>query len=346
MKVLIIGGTGTISTAISKLAIERGWELYLLNRARSIEKIPEGAKLLTADINDEKTVAELISDLRFDAVADFIAMQPVHIERDIRLFSKKTSQYIFISSASIYQKPLSYYKINESTPRSNPYYSYSRGKIACEERLKKEYRDNGFPITIIRPSHTYDESNIPLDVVPSKTSTWQVLERIRSGKPVLVIGDGTSLWTMTHNSDFAQAFVGLVGNRAAIGESVHITSDEVLTWNEIYNCIGSALGMKVTKVHVPSDFLVACWPELEGPLIGDKSNSVCFDNSKIKRLVPDFVATMRYDKGVKICVDYILSHPELQILDEKLDHFYDDVIQAWQDALKSFKARHVQDQTF
>lgn len=339
MKALFIGGTGTISTAISVLAVKKGWELYLLNRARNTDRIPEGAKLLTADINDEKAVSTLIRDLKFDVVVDFIAMQPAQIERDIKLFSHKTSQYIFISSASIYQKPLSYYKITESTPTSNPYYPYSRGKIACEERLLREYRDNGFPITIVRPSHTYDERNIPLDVVPGKTSTWQVIERIRSGKPVIVIGDGTSLWTMTHNSDFAKAFVGLLGNRAAIGESIHITSDEVLTWNEIYDCIGAALGKKVLKVHVPSDFLVACWPELEGSLIGDKSNSVCFDNSKIKRLVPDFVATMRFDSGVKLCIDYILSHSELQILDESLNRFYDNVIQSWQDALAAYMKR-------
>lgn len=337
MKALFIGGTGTISTAVSELAMKQGWELYLLNRGNKTDRIPENAKLLVGDINDEEAVSKLIGDLKFDVVAEFIAMLPSQIERDLRLFAGKTNQYIFISSASVYQKPLSHFKITESTPAANPYYPYSRNKIACEERLMKEYRDARFPVTIVRPSHTYDETNIPLDVVPGKTSTWQVMDRMLKGKPVLVVGDGTSLWTMTHNSDFAKAFVGLMGNHKAIGETIHITSDEVMTWNEIYDCIGAALNVEVKKAHVSSDFLVACWPELEGPLVGDKSNSVYFDNSKIKLLVPDYVATVRYDQGVRLCVEHIRSHPELQILDEKLDRFYDNIIMAQQEALQTFK---------
>jgi nucleoside-diphosphate-sugar epimerase len=338
MKALFIGGTGTISTAISKLAVERGWELYLLNRGNRAESVPQGAKVITVDINDEKVVSGLIKDMKFDVVADFIAFGTSHIERDIRLFSKNTKQYIFISSASAYQKPLSYYKINESTPMYNPYWEYSRNKIACEELLVEEYRKNGFPITIIRPSHTYSEKSIPVSLHGDKGS-WQVIRRIMDGKPVIIPGDGTSLWTLTHNLDFAKAFLGIMGNSAALGEAINITSDEVLTWNRIYDCIGEALGVEVRKVHVATDFLVKCKPEFEGGLLGDKSNCTLFDNSKIKRLVPGFEATVRFDQGIRLCLEHILAHPELQVLDEEFDKFCDDVIEAQEKALEIFKNR-------
>lgn len=335
MRALFIGGTGTISAAISKLAVQNGWELYLLNRGSRGERVPEGAKIITADINDEVSVMQLIKDMEFDVVADFIAFIPAHIERDIRLFSGKTKQFIFISSASAYQKPLSCYKITESTPLSNPYWQYSRNKIECEELLMKEYREKEFPITIVRPSHTYDERSIPLAVHGEKGS-WQVIHRIINGKPVIIHGDGSSLWTLTHSSDLAKAFVGIMGNSAAIGEAVHITSDEAITWNKIYDCIGAALNRQVKKVHVATDFLVACIPELKGGLTGDKSNSVVFDNSKIKRLVPNYVATTRFDEGIRLSIQYYLSHPELQILDEEFDKFCDKLIKVQEDAVKNF----------
>ncbi|MGH4139097.1 SDR family oxidoreductase [Clostridium sp.] len=336
MKALFIGGTGTISTAISKLAVEKGWELYLLNRGNNVSNVPEGAKVLTADINDELLVTQLIKDMKFDVVTDFIAFKPSQIQRDIRLFSGKTRQFICISSASAYQKPLSYYKITESTPLSNPYWQYSRDKIACEERLMEEYRKNNFPVTIIRPSHTYGESSLPL-AVQGKNGPWQVIDRIIKGKPVIIQGDGTSLWTVTHNSDFAKAFLGIMGNHAAIGEAIHITSDEAITWNNIYDCIGEALNIEVKKIHIATDFLVKCQADYEGGLIGDKANSVVFDNSKIKRLVPGFVATVRFDQGVKQSIKYILSHPELQIVDEEFDIFCDKIIDAEMEALKYYK---------
>lgn len=329
MKALFIGGTGTISSAISKLVIEKGWDLYLLNRGKRPERVPEGAKVLTADINDEQAVLELIEDMNFDVVTDFIAFTPEHIERDIRLFSKKTKQFIFISSASIYHKPVSHYKISESTPLHNPYWQYSRDKITCEELLMAEYRKNHFPVTIVRPSHTYGEQKVPVAFYGQKGS-WQVIDRIIKGKPVIIHGDGTSLWTLTHNSDFAKAFVGLMANSTAIGEAVHITSDEAITWNRIYDCIGVALNVEVKKVHVATDFLVACRPDLEGTLLGDKAECAVFDNSKIKRLVPDYVATMRFDEGVRHSLEYILSHPELQVLDEEFDRFCDKIIEAQQ----------------
>lgn len=337
MRALFIGGTGTISTAISHLAIEKGWELTLLNRGNKSEFVPEGAKVLQADIGDAEKVREMIRDLTFDVVADFIAFVPQHIERDIALFSGKTRQYIFISSASAYQKPLSCYTITESTPLANPYWEYSRNKIACEERLMHEYRTSGFPVTIVRPSHTYSETSIPLAI--HGKGTWSVIDRILKGKPVIIHGDGTSLWTITHSSDFAKAFVGLMGNLSAIAHPVHITSDEALTWDQIYDRIGAALNVQVKKIHIAADFLIGCDPGYEGPLIGDKSASVVFDNSKIKRIVPEYTASMRFDQGVRLSVQYLLSHPELQVPDPAFDSFCDRVIEAQRKALDYFRAQ-------
>ncbi len=334
MKALFIGGTGTISTAISRLAVEKGWDLYLLNRGTKKDFVPKGARLIQADINDTEKVLGKIGNMDFDVVADFIAFVPSHVERDIRLLKGRTRQYIFISSASAYQKPLSHYRITESTPLANPYWEYSRNKIACEERLMHEYRESGFPVTIIRPSHTYSATSVPV-AIHGKKGSWQVIDRMLKGKPTLVQGDGSSLWTMTYCTDFAQAFCGIMANPAAIGENIHITSDESLTWNQIYDAIGAALNVEVNKFHVSTDFLIACNQELEGPLIGDKSNTVVFDNRKIKRLVPGFTATVRFDQGVRQCVDYLLSHPELQIPDEEFDRFCDRVVEVQKKAVES-----------
>lgn len=337
MKTLFIGGTGTISSAITKLLSEQGCELYLLNRGNRNEDFPANVNILQADINDEDYVSQLIQNLSFDVVADFIAFHPSQLERDYRLFQGKTKQFMFISSASAYQKPLSDYRITESTPLSNPYWEYSRNKIACEEYLMKQYRDNGFPITIVRPSHTYDERSIPLGV-HGKNGSWQVARRMLDNKPVIIHGDGTSLWTMTHNSDFAKGFIGLMGNIHAIGESVNITSDETLTWNQIYAAIADALGVELHAVHVSSEFLAICSTEdYRGGLIGDKANSVVFDNSKLKRLVPDFVATTRFDQGIKQTVKYILEHPEYQKEDKDFDMWCDKVILALESAAASVR---------
>ncbi|TWD92262.1 nucleoside-diphosphate-sugar epimerase [Neobacillus bataviensis] len=334
MKALFIGGTGTISSAITKQLVTMGCELYLLNRGNRKNRLPDGVNLLQADIKDEDQVSRLIEDLEFDVVADFIAFEPAQLERDYRLFKGKTKQFIFISSASAYQTPLSDYRITEGTPLSNPYWQYSRNKIACEEYLLKLYREEAFPITIVRPSHTYDERSIPLGVHGSKGS-WQVAKRMLENKPVIIHGDGTSLWTMTHNTDFAKGFIGLMGNIHAIGESVHITSDESLTWNQIYQSIADALGVKLNAIHVSSEFLDACSKEdYRGGLLGDKANSVVFDNSKLKRLVPDFVATTRFDQGIKQTVEYIVAHPELQTPDEEFDDWCDRVVDALNMALK------------
>lgn len=255
------------------------------------------------------------------------------MERDYRLFKNKTKQFIFISSASAYQTPLADYRITEGTPLSNPYWEYSRNKIACEDYLMKQYREHGFPVTIVRPSHTYGDKSVPLGVHGAQGS-WQVLKRIREGKPVIIHGDGTSLWTITHNTDFAKGFIGLMGNIHAIGESVHITSDESVTWNQIHEIIAGVLGVKLHAVHVPSEFLAACSDQdLRGGLLGDKANTVVFDNSKLKRLVPEFVATTRADQGIRRTIEHILEHPELQTEDPEFDGWCDKVVGALDEAL-------------
>ncbi|MCL2019535.1 MAG: SDR family oxidoreductase [Oscillospiraceae bacterium] len=330
MKILFIGGTGTISTEISKLALKRGAELYLLNRGNNSARLEglDGIKYITADISDESDVRQKLAAHNFDVVANFIVFTPEQAQRDLRLFSDLTKQYIFISSASAYQKPLSDYLITESTPLCNPYWEYSRNKIACEEVFINAYRNNGFPITIVRPSHTYDKHSIPLAVHGDKGS-WQVLKRIIDGRPVIVHGDGTSLWTLTHSRDFAKAFYGLLGNVHALGESVHITSDEALTWNQIYYCLAMQVGKEPVLRHISSDFLIRYNYELTGSLLGDKSHSVVFDNSKIKRLVPDFTATTRFDEGVRESVDYYLANESMQTPDMAFDEWCDKVISAY-----------------
>ncbi len=336
MKILLIGGTGTISSAISKKLLAEGHDLFLLNRGNRNREFQGKFHSIEADINDEEKVRDLIKDLNFDAVADFIGWVPENLERDFRLFSGKTRQFIFISSASAYQKPLSDYRITEATPLANPYWEYSRNKIACEEFLIKMYRENGFPVTIVRPSHTYDERSVPLGV-HGENGSWQVLKRMLEGKPVIIHGDGTSLWTMTHNSDFAEAFSGLLGNIHAIGEAVNITSDETLTWNQIYAGIAGALGVKLKPCYVPSDFLQAVSAyDFTGSLTGDKANSVVFDNAKLKRLVPGFTAKKRFDQGIRETIRHILAHPELQKEDPKFDAWCDRVIEVLEKAKKEF----------
>lgn len=328
MKALFIGGTGTISMAITRLAAERGWEMYLLNRGNRSAELPDNVKVLPVDINDEAAAANLLEGMQFDTVCDFIGFVPSQLERDYRLFAGKTKQFMYISSASAYQKPMSNFLINEGTPLANPYWQYSRDKIACEDFLMKMYRENGFPVTIIRPSHTFDERSVPMGV-HGNGGSWQVVKRMLEGKPVIIHGDGTSLWTMTFNRDFAKGFVGLMGNLHAIGEAFQITTTETLTWNQIYQSIANALGVELHPYYVPSDFLMAVSDyDFEGSLIGDKANSVVFDNSKLKRAVPDFCPSYRFDEAIRITIDYVLSHPECQNEDAEFDAWCDKVIAA------------------
>ena len=338
MKILLIGGTGTISTAVTKLLAEQGHDVILLNRGNRNSNIPENVRTIQCDISDEKDAAAKLSDMSFDCVGQFIGFVPSQIERDIRLFSGKTKQYIYISSASAYQKPLSDCVITESTPLSNPHWQYSRDKIACEEYLMKQYRENGFPVTIVRPSHTYDERSVPLGV-HGDNGSWQVVKRIKEGKPVIIHGDGSSLWTITHNSDFAKAYAGLVGNIHAICQAFHITSDESVTWDQIYSIIADELGVELKACHVPSQWLCDIGPyDFEGTLIGDKANTVIFDNSKIKRAVPDFKATVRADQGIRATVRYILAHKECQNDDEEFDRWCDKVVEAMENAKLHFNS--------
>ena len=331
-KALFIGGTGTISAAIvRRLVNELGWQVWLLNRGNRPEAVPEGAHTIVADINDEADVIAKLGDMTFDCVCEFIGFTPDQVERDYRLFRGRTRQYIYTSSASAYHKPAASYIVTEGTTLANPHWEYSRNKIACEEFLMKVYREEGFPVTIVRPSHTYDERSVPLGV-HGKNGSWQVIRRMLEGKPVIIQGDGTSLWTMTFNTDFAIGYTGLMGNRHAIGEAFQITGDETLTWNQIYATIADALGVELKPYHVASDFLAAVGDkygyDFEGSLIGDKSVSVVFDNRKLKQAVPDMRTNVRFDQGVRIAIDYVLSHPERQIPDPEFDAWCDKVIEA------------------
>lgn len=336
MKALFIGGTGTISTAIVKrLAEELGWEVWLLNRGNRADVVPKGVHQIIADISDEADVAKKLEGMEFDVVNEFIGFVPAQVERDYRLFKGKTKQYIFISSASAYHKPAASYIITEGTTLANPHWEYSRNKIACEEFLMRKYREEGFPVTIVRPSHTYDERNVPLGV-HGKKGFYQVIKRMMEGKPVIIQGDGSSLWTATFNTDFAIGYTGLMGNRHAIGEAFQITGDESLTWDQIYQTIADALGVELKAYHVASDFLSAAGDkygfDFEGSLTGDKSVTVVFDNRKLKRAVPDMRTNVRFDQGVRIALDYVLSHPECQVEDPEFDAWCDKVIAALEDA--------------
>jgi len=331
----MIGGTGTISSAITRQLAEQGHELWLLNRGTRKDEVPASVRQVIVDIDDTDRVLQLLGDERFDSVCEFIGFLPSQVERDIRLFGQRTRQYVYISSASAYNKPAASHEITEGTSLANPHWEYSRNKIACEELLMKAYREDGFPVTIVRPSHTYCERGVPVSVHGLKGS-WQVLKRMMEDRPVIVHGDGSSLWTLTWNEDFARGFIGLLGNPKAIGEAFQIMSDEQLTWNQIYECVANALHVTPHLYHVSSDFLAAVAPQawdFEGNLLGDKAVTVCFDCTKLKRAVPGFQATTRFDEGVRRCVAYLLAHPELQTEDSEFDTWCDRVIEA-QEAAK------------
>lgn len=336
MKILFIGGTGLISSACSKLAIERGMELYLLNRSQSNKyPLPEGAHLLTADVHaDESALANLVRQYKFDVVVDWIAFIPQDIERDIRLFSGKTGQFVFISSASAYQKPPANYLITEQTPLSNPYWEYSRNKIACEQRLMAAYQLSKFPVTIIRPSLTYGPSQIPL-IMGSWQHPYTLIERMKRGQKVIVPGDGTSLWVLTWNADFAVGLIGLLGRMDALGEAFHITSDEVLTWNQIYQETCRALGINPQIIHIPSDLIITYEPGLLGTLTGDKTNSAVFDNSKIKRFVPEFHPIVTWAEGVRRSIAWFEADAARCTLDEPANQLWDRIIAAYHRAYPS-----------
>jgi nucleoside-diphosphate-sugar epimerase len=333
MKVLFIGGTGIISTACTQLAVARGFDLTVLNRGQRA-KIP-GVREIIVDINDVKAASAALGDERWDAVVDFISFGPAQIEQRIELFRGHVAQFIFISSASVYQKPLAHWLITESTPLANPYWQYSRDKIACEDRLQRALREEAFPMTIVRPSFTYGETLIPL-AGNSWPKTYTAVDRMRRGKPVIIPGDGLTLWTMTHNTDFAKALVGLLGHQSAIGHAFHITSDEVLTWNQIFEAVAEAAGVANPKfVHIASDFISACLPQTTDGLLGDKSNCALFDNTKIKRFVPDFIATTRFRDGIKRTLAWFDADSARCEVNEADSAMWDKLIAAYERGLES-----------
>jgi len=324
LRVLFIGGSGVISSACSRLAVERGIELYVLNRGRTqLRPLPGEARVLPGDIRDPASAAAALGGRDFDAVVDWVAFTPGHVQADIGLFRGRTGQYVFISSASAYQTPPARQPIVESTPLRNPFLQYSRDKIACEDLLVAAYRDEGFPATIVRPSHTYDKTLIPLD------GGWTVISRMRQGKPVVVHGDGTSLWTLTHHADFARGFVPLLGHPRTIGEAFHITSDDVLTWNQIAEALAAAAGVRAEIVHVPSDAIAAADPRWGASLLGDKAHSSIFDNAKLRSVVPGYRATIPFEQGAREIIAWHDGDPARQITDARVDAVMDKLISAY-----------------
>jgi nucleoside-diphosphate-sugar epimerase len=322
--VLFIGGSGVISSACSWLAVEQGIELFVLNRGSSrLRPLPEQATVLRGDVRDPASVRRALGDRSFDAVVDWVAFTPEHVRSDIDLFRGRTTQYVFISSASAYQTPPARQPVLESTPLRNPFWAYSRGKIACEEVLAAAYRDEGFPATIVRPSHTYDKTLVPFD------GGWTVLGRMRQGKPVVVHGDGTSLWTLTHHRDFAGGFVPLLGHPRTVGEAFHITSDDVLTWNQIAETLAAAAGVIARIVHVPSDAIASADPEWGAGLLGDKAHSMVFDNSKLRSVVPGYRATIPFEQGAREIVAWYDADAARQVVDARLDAVMDRLIKIY-----------------
>jgi nucleoside-diphosphate-sugar epimerase len=334
MKILFLGGTGIISTACTQLALERGHHVTLLNRGRHALPL-RPSEVLVADLQDENATRAALADRRWDAVVNFLGFAPPDVERDLRLFSGRVGQYVYISSASAYQRPVGDFLVTESTPLGNPFWDYSRNKIACEERLMRAWRETGFPVTIIRPTLTYGDTQIVLPM-NSWEKSFTLVDRMRRGLPVIVPGDGTSLWTITHNTDFAKGLVGLLGNEQAHGHAFHVTSDEVQTWDQYYRLTAEAAGVAAPKlVHIASDFIAACMPEKRGSLLGDKASSVVFDNSKIKRFVPGFAATTPFRVGVRRTIEWFDADPKRQVVDDVANHRWDLLISAYQKGLEN-----------
>ncbi|NLF01744.1 MAG: SDR family oxidoreductase [Anaerolineales bacterium] len=324
MRVLFIGGTGTISSACSRRAAARGIELFLLNRGQTERPIPPEARVLLGDIREPASVRRALGDMTFDAVVDWVAFTPEHVETDLDLFRGRTGQYVFISTASAYAKPLPGLPITESTPLRNPFWAYSRAKIVCEERLTRAYREEGFPVTVVRPSHTYDRTRLPF------FGRYTVVDRMRRGLPVIVHGDGSSLWVLTHHEDFAKGFVGLLGNPHALGEAFHITSDELLTWDDIFRTVARAAGADEPRlVHVASEVIASYDAEWGAGLLGDKTHSVVFDTTKIKRLVPDFVCTIPYAEGARQVMEWFDADPARRQVDEVANALFERITAEW-----------------
>jgi nucleoside-diphosphate-sugar epimerase len=320
-RVLFIGGTGVISSACVAESVVDGWDVTILNRGTSTtHPAHPDAEALTADVRDAGAVRDAVGDREFDVVVDFLSFTPPDVQQQLDQFGERTGQYVFISSASAYQTPPARLPVTESTPLRNPFWAYSRNKIACEDLLVAAYRDRALPMTIVRPSHTYDHT------LPPFSGRWTVVERMRQGRPVVVHGDGTSLWTITHHTDFAKAFVGLLGRREAIGEAFHITGDEAPTWNQIYADIAEAAGVEPQLVHVPSEAIAEADEELGASLLGDKAHSMVFDNTKIRTLVPGWAARVPFRRGAQEIVDWHDADPGRRVVDARLDALYDRLV--------------------
>jgi nucleoside-diphosphate-sugar epimerase len=320
LRILVIGGTGIISSAVTRLAVERGHDVTVLNRGSSATRpLPEG-EVVQADVRDPASVREALGRREFDSVVDWVAFTPEHVRTDLELFRDRTGQYVFISSASAYQTPPERLPVTESTPLRNPFWQYSRDKIACEDLLVGAYRETGFPVTVVRPSHTYDRTSVPLD------GGWTAVERMRQGREIVVHGDGTSLWTLTHHEDFARGFVPLLGDPRALGEAFHITSDDVLTWNQVVRALGAAAGVEPRIVHVPSDAIAAADPDWGAGLLGDKAHSMVFDTTKLRRVVPEFTTTIRFEQGAREIVAWHDADPARRTVDARLDAVMDDLV--------------------
>ncbi len=324
--VLFIGGSGIISAACVREAVEQGFDVTVLNRGETDKRpIPGSVTRLQADVSDRTALEAAIGDQRWDVVIDFVAFTPDQVQRDVEVFTGRTRQYVFISSASAYQTPATHLPITESTPLKNPFWQYSRDKIACEDLLTKAYREDDFPMTIIRPSHTYDETLVPF------SGGWTVLGRMRAGKPIVVCGDGSSLWTITHARDFAVGFVGLLDRAEAIGEAFHITGDEAPTWDRIAHELAAAAGVEDLQiVHVPSDAIDALDADWGASLLGDKANTSVFDNTKVQTLVPEFAQTTSIRQGAREIVAWFDADPSRQVTDERLDGLMDQLVERWQ----------------
>ena len=321
LRVLFLGGPGIISSACARLAVERGLALTVVNRGVSdVRPLPDGAEVLHADVRDPAALRGVLGDREFDAVVDWVAYTPEQVAADVAFFTGRTGQYVFISSASAYQTPPERLPVTESTPLRNPYWEYSRNKIACEDLLVRAYREDGFPMTIVRPSHTYDRASVPLD------GGWTAVERMRQGKEVVVHGDGTSLWTLTHHEDFARGFVPLLGDPRVLGEAFHITGDDVLTWDQVVRALGRAAGVEPRIVHVPSDAIAAADAAWGAGLLGDKAHSMVFDTTKLRRIVPEFTTTVRFEEGARQIVAWHDADPARRVVDARLDAVMDDLV--------------------
>jgi nucleoside-diphosphate-sugar epimerase len=326
MRILFIGGTGNISLDCSHAALEKGYELFHLNRGNHPERVPAGVKTLKADIRNLQQTQQVLRDLKFDSVVNWVAFLPEHIERDIEIFSGITDQYVFISSASVYLKPPTHWIISESTPLANPFWQYSRDKIACEDLLFSAYKEMGFPVTIVRPSHTYGNTWIPTSF---GSRDYTVPNRMLRSQEIIVHGDGQSIWTLTHSTDFARGFIGILGNPSTLGEAFHITSDEALTWDNIHRIIAQGLGVEPKIVHIPSDFIRRFSPNKGASLLGDKAYSTVFDNSKIKHVVPNFRPAIPFQTGIQESLVWYDAHPEAKVVNPDTNAEIERILSAW-----------------